>query len=106
MQTLQSQMATMGKVPTQTMRGANSFYDLVAADSVSSYKMSKVFQVYNDKQTLSIAGDTVQPGAGLQIAVNLSDVLLHAHDSGLAFEINYTGGHCPSAHKILEPISM
>jgi hypothetical protein len=62
----------MGVTPTPAMRGSISFYDVVASDSLSSYRMAKQVQIATDKQSVSIAGENgVLPGSGITIAVNL-----------------------------------
>jgi hypothetical protein len=56
---------------------------------------------------VSIAGENgVLPGAGVTISINLQDVLLSAHESGLAFKLTCSnGGYVKNAAKIFEALS-
>ena len=74
---------------------------------MSSFKMSKQVTIASDKQSVSIAGEnSVLPGSGVTISVNLSDVLLSTAESGIAFKLTcLNGGYVKNASKIFECLS-
>jgi hypothetical protein len=69
--------------------------------------MAQQTSINTDKASLSIGSEgNVLPGAGVSVSINLSDVLLDCHASGIAFKLVCTRGYVKCASKIFEPLSM